>query len=106
MGLTKKDMPFHWNMPQQKAFTSLIQAFTSAPVLALPDQSLPFHIITDASSYALRAILEQSDILNHWHPITPPELNYNIHDKELLAIIHTLKIYHHFLERHPISFEV
>ena len=99
-GLTKKDTPFHWNDLQKNTFASLIRAFTSAPVLALSDQSLPFRIITDTSDYALGAILEQSDALNHWHPIAfylksmaPPELNYDIHDKELLAIIHALETY-------------
>ena len=91
----------------------MIHAFTFAPVLALPDQSLPFRVITNASDYALGAILEQPDALNRWHPIAfysksmaPPELNYNIHDKELLAIIHALETYRHFLEGHPILFEV
>ena len=112
-GLTKKDTPFYWNDPQKDAFASLICAFTSAPVLALLDQSLPFCVITDASDYALGAILEQPDALNRWHPVTfysksmaPPELNYNIHDRELLAIICALETYRHFLEGHPIPFEV
>ena len=76
----------------------LIHAFTTAPVIILLDSKLPFHLITDASDYALGAILEQPDALNHWHPVTfysksmiDAELNYDIHDKELLAIVKSLK---------------
>jgi hypothetical protein len=36
----------------------------------------------------------------------PPELNYDIHDKELLAIIRALKAFRHYLQGHPNSFEV
>jgi len=68
------------------------------PVLMLPDYKKPFTLITDASDYATGAILEQRDTLGRSHPITyfskllqPAEWNYKIHDKELLAIIHTLK---------------
>ena len=56
--LTKKDTPFAWAAPQESAFRSLIHAFTIAPVLALPDSTLPFRLITDASDFAMGAILE------------------------------------------------
>src|SRR5712672_1578277 len=36
----------------------------------------------------------------------PPELNYDIHDKELLAIIRTLEAFRHYLQGHPEPFEV
>ena len=49
------------------AFWTLIQAFVTAPVLALPDHSRPFQLITDASDFMTGAILEQSDALNQWH---------------------------------------
>ena len=64
----------------------------------LPDHEKQFTLITDASDYATGAILEQRDVLGQSHPIAyfskslqPAEWNYEIHDKELLAIIHTLK---------------
>ena len=111
--LARKDTPFHWSHPEEKAFRTLIQAFTSAPVLSLPDRKLPFRLITDASDYALGAILEQPDALNTWHPVAyysksmqPAELNYDIHDKELLAIIRALEHFRHYLEGHPEPFEI
>ena len=74
----------------------------------LPDHEKPFTLITDASDYATGAILEQRDVLGQSHPITyfskslqPAERNYEIHDKELLAIIHTLKHFRHYIQGSP-----
>jgi hypothetical protein len=49
--LLKKDSLFIWTDAHQQAFEILKQALCSAPVLALPDFSLPFHIETDASGF-------------------------------------------------------
>ena len=103
--LTKKTMPFQWTETQESAFRTLINAFTTAPVLALPDHSKPFRLITDASDFATGAILEQPDALNRWHPVAyhsksfqPAERNYEIHDKELYAIVRALQAFRHYLE--------
>jgi len=60
---------------------------------------------TDASDYALTAILFIITKDNEIHPIafhsrtfSAPELNYNIHNKELLAIYEAFKIWRHYLE--------
>jgi hypothetical protein len=54
-------------------------------------------LYTDASDYATSAILEQEDVLEHSHLVAfyskslqLAKRNYEIHDKELLAIIHAL----------------
>ena len=111
--LTKKNTPYLWSPTCEKAFKALIHAFTTAPVLALPEPNQPYRLSTDASDYALVAILEQPDLLNRWHPVAffsksmqPAELNYDIHDKELLAIVRALEAFHHYLEGHPDPFEV
>ena len=103
--LTKKDTPFVWGDTQEKVFRALITAFTTVPVLALPDHTKPFWLITDASAFATGAILEQPDVFNWWHPIAyyskslqPTERNYKIHDLELLAIIRALETFRHYLE--------
>ena len=105
--LTKKDTLFVWGDTQEKVFKALITAFTTAPVLALPDHTKPFQLITDASAFATGAILEQPDVFNRWHPIvyyskslqpTGTEQNYEIHDLELLAIIQALETFRHYLE--------
>jgi len=60
---------------------------------------------TDASDYALTAILsivnkdnEVYPVNFHSHTFTVAELNYNIHNKELLAIFEAFKIWRHYLE--------
>ena len=60
---------------------------------------------TDASNYALAAILSIQEPNGELHPITflswtftPAELNYDVHDKELLAIYEAFKSWHHYLE--------
>ena len=90
---------------KENVFTALQDALTSAPVLVLPDYDKPFILITDASDYATGSILEQDDTLGQSHPMAfyskslqPAERNYEIHDKELLAIVHTLKHFHHYLQ--------
>jgi hypothetical protein len=62
-------------------------------------------LYTNASDYATSRILEQDDTLGHSHPVTfyskslqPAERNYEIHDKELLAIIHALQHFCHYLQ--------
>ena len=111
--LTWKDTPFIWEPSQQTAYNTLLHAFTMAPVLAFPDPEKPYRLITDASDFAVGAILEQPDALNCWHPIMyyskslqPTERNYEIHDKELLAIILTLEHFRHYLEGHAKPIEI
>jgi len=69
-------------------------AFTSAPILIHPDPAKPFIVETDASNFALGAILSQFGIDGLLHPVafysrklTNAEINYQVYDKELLAII-------------------
>jgi RNase H-like domain found in reverse transcriptase len=73
----------------------------------------PFCFITDASDFAMGVILEQPDALNRWHPIAyhsksmqPAERNYKIHNKELLAIVRVLEIFHHYLEGRDDTVEI
>ena len=76
-----------------------------APVLAhwKPDQQMV--VETNASDYALAAILLAYDTEGALHPIafhsctfTSPELNYDVHDKELSAIFKAFKWWRHYLE--------
>ena len=111
--LTRKDTPFEWKEPQNTAFRFLIHAFITAPVLMLPDHSQPFRLITDASDFASGAILEQADALHRWHPVayyssafSEAEAAYDIHDKELLAIVRALHSFRHYLEGREDTFEI
>ncbi|MBW0492660.1 hypothetical protein O181_032375 [Austropuccinia psidii MF-1] len=92
-------------------FHQLKEAFTIAPILSHFNPSLPTIVATDASDYALGAVLSQvSD--SGKHPISfdickrlPEELNYEIHDKELLVIVCALKHWRAFLLSLSSSFE-
>jgi hypothetical protein len=106
--LTKKETPWNWTTECNTAFETLRQTMITSLVLMLPDHEKPFTLITDASDYATGAILEQRDTLGQSHPITyfskslqPAEQNYEIHNKELLAIIHALKHFRHYIEGSP-----
>ena len=91
------------------AFKTLKKAFTAAPILAhwIPGSTLIVEM--DTSDYALAAILstvsptdgEIHPIISHSWTFTPPELNYNIHDKELLTIFKAFKTWRHYLEGSP-----
>jgi len=103
--LTRKDIPWKFDSFCQDAFNSLKKVFTSAPILThwIPDAQLI--VETDASDYALAAILSVVNEDNEVHPVafhsctfTAVELNYDTHDKELLAIFEAFKIWWHYLE--------
>ncbi|MBW0565213.1 hypothetical protein O181_104928 [Austropuccinia psidii MF-1] len=110
--LLKKDSPFIFNEEALSQFQALKEAFTSAPILSHFNPSLPTIVETDASDYALGAVLSQVNDSGK-HPIAfdswkllPAELNYEIHDKELLGIVWALKRWRAFLLSLSNSFEV
>jgi len=104
--LTRSDKAWNWNAKEQEAFERLKTAVTTAPVLVSPQDSEPFCIEADSSDFAFGAILSQQlPREEKWHPVafyskslSPVERNYEIHDKEMLAIIRMLEEWRHFLE--------
>ena len=102
--LLKKDIPFEWKKEQQDAFEALKMKIATAPILAHPDNTRPFIIETDASDFAIGCILKQRGLGGEMRTVafysrqmTPPETNYEIYDKELLAIFVAFKEWRHFL---------
>ena len=114
--LTKKDVGWHWGKLEQASFNKLKELITSTPVLVFPNDSLPYCIKADSFNAATRAVLSQQTLLENgrkWHPIaffskslSPVKQNYEIHDKEMLAIIQALEEWQHFLEGTPCQFEI
>jgi len=103
--LTKNDSDFRWSSDEQSAFDMLKGNVTSAPILALPNNSKPFRIEADSSDFATGAVLSQQGSDDKWHPVaflskslSPVERNYEIHDKEMLAIVRALEEWRHFVE--------
>ena len=98
--LTRADTPWCWGSAQQTAFDALKSALVSAPVLVMPDPTLPFEVFTDASQFALGAVLLQNK-----HPVaflsrklTPTERNYPTGDREMLGILYALQQWRCYLE--------
>ncbi|MBW0582017.1 hypothetical protein O181_121732, partial [Austropuccinia psidii MF-1] len=108
----KKDSPFIFNEESLSQFQLLKEAFTTAPILSHFNPSLPTIVGTDASDYALGAVLSQvNDSGKHpiefdSHKLLPDELKYEVHDKELLGILWALKRWRAFLLSLSNSFEV
>jgi hypothetical protein len=103
--LLHKDKTYLWEKDQQSAFEKLKQHLVSAPVLILPDPTKPFTVTTDASDLAIGAVLSQNQgkgdqpIAFESRKLSPAEQNYPIHEKELLAIVHAIKLWCIHLER-------
>ena len=104
VALTKKDTPFVWNAACNAALDTFKAAFTSAPILVHYDPSLPVIVETDASNYVTAGILSQPHN-GEWLPVayfskrmTPAECNYEIYDKELLAIVKAFELWRPELE--------
>ena len=109
--LTCKDK-LEWGPQAEKAFQDLKTAFTTAPILVHPDFTKAFYLETDASDFALGAVLSQIGADGKLHPVafysrkfSAAEINYEIHDKELLAIVDSFQEWRHFFEgaAHPVT---
>jgi len=96
--LTRKEKAWEWGDKQQEAFETLKEAMITEPILQHFDPERAVTIEMDASDYAIGAICSQPDDKGILHPVAyysrklkDPERNYDIHDKELLAIVDTLR---------------
>ncbi len=106
--LSRKSQHFHWSSEQQSSFDLLKEKLASAPILRSYDPTAQTILETDASGYAIAAIISQFHE-QQLHPIafysrqlTSAESNYDTHDRELLAIIDALKVFRHYLQGpHP-----
>jgi hypothetical protein len=107
--LTKKGQPFQWNLDQEEAFNKLKVAVTTAPLLRYPNTKEPFLMDTDASEFAIGAVLIQEDPKTGLtHPVAyfskklnPSQRNYSVYDKELYAIVVALQFWRHYLYGSP-----
>jgi len=103
--LLKKGVPFQWTPKAQAAFENLKKAFTTAPILRHFDQSRPAIIETDASDFAEGGVLSQLGDDGKLYPCAffsrkfkDAEINYEIYDKEMMAIVDCMETWRHHLE--------
>src|SRR5258708_281412 len=111
--LTRKLKDWSWGAAKQQAFDALKSAITSTPMLTFPSKSGPFHLECNASNFAMGAVLPQQQEDRLFHLIgfmsksfSDTERNYQIHDKEMLAIMHALEEGRHFLKGSNQKFEI
>ncbi len=92
--LTSTSTPFHWTPEAETAFREFKRRFVSAPILIPPDPAMQFIVEVDASDTGVGAMLSQHSSANDKiHPcaffscrLTPAEKNYDIGNRELLAV--------------------
>ena len=111
--LARKEEKWRWGDEQQKAFKQLKIVFTNRPLLVVPDLDKEFRVEADASNFATGGVLSIKCEDNKWRPVAyiskslnETERNYEIHNKEILAIIRCLEAWRHFLEGTRSKFKV
>ena len=107
LALTRKSATFHWGKEEQDAFDEIRSIMCRAPVLQQPNFQKKFYLQTDASAYSVGAVLSQEGDTTTpslakfkkpvTHPVaffsatfTPTEWNYDIYERELLAMMKVL----------------
>ena len=108
-----KDVAFKWSSECEDAFNTLKRAFTSDVILCHYNSDLKLVMKTDASDYVSEGILLQYNENDVLHPVayffkkhSPAECNYEIYNKELMAIICTFKEWRPELEGSSTPVEV
>jgi len=97
--LVKKDKKWEWTERHEEAFRELKEQFTKEPVLAVLDLDKKLRVEVDASDYVTEGVLSMEEENGRWKPVAflskslnETERNYEIHDKEMLAIIRRLEV--------------
>ncbi|PIK60135.1 Retrovirus-related Pol polyprotein from transposon [Apostichopus japonicus] len=103
--LTEKERDFRWNEDCELAFRKMKQELTSAPILVYPDEKRAFILDSDASNFAIGSVLSQvtegstqEKVVAYFSKaLSKTERNYCVTRKELLAIVLSIKHFHHYL---------
>jgi len=96
--LIRKEERRNWGVEQQKVFKQLKMIFINQPLLVAPDLDKEFRVEANASNFVTGGVLSIKCKDNRWRPVTyiskslnEIEQNYEIHDKEMLAVIQCLE---------------
>ena len=111
--MVKKDKKWEWTERQKKVFKKLKKWFTKELVLAALDLDKKMRMEVDASDYATGGVLSMECKDGKWRPVAflskslnETERNYEIHDKEILAVIRELENWRYLLKGTKFKFEV
>ena len=103
--MMRKENKWSWRERQQKAFEKLKERFTTEPILVTSDLDKEMRVEVDASDFAMGGVLLMKCEDEKWRPVAyiskslnEAERNYEIHNKEMLAIIQCLEAWRHFLK--------
>ncbi len=107
--LTHKGVPFTWSAQASESFSILKEALTSPPIMAFPNLSIPFLLYTDASLHSVGSVLSQHvDGKEHViayasHVLSTSERKWSTFDRELFAIVWSVRHFRHYLACHPFT---
>ncbi len=105
--LTQKGAVFNWSSECEEAFRSLKHALSSPPIVAHPIFTLPFLLYTDASHDCVGSVLAQMQegkervIAYASHALTPSEKKWSTYDRELWAVVWSVRHFRLFLSGAP-----
>ncbi len=101
-----------WGTAQDQAFAELKRRMAEDVILAIPNETDPFMVEADTSKGAVSMVLSQKQN-GKWHPVafmskslSATERNYEIYDKELLAIMLALDEWRHYLMGTAVDVEI
>nr|GEU85985.1 hypothetical protein [Tanacetum cinerariifolium] len=101
--LLEKETPFVFSKECIDAFNTLKKKLTEAPILVVPDWTLPFELMCDASDFAIGVVLGQRK-MKHFQPIhyaskmmTEAQIHYTTTEKEMLAIVYAFEKFRPYL---------
>lgn len=107
--LMKKNAHWTWGEEQEKAYVELKQRLTATPILRQANDKLPYIVKTDASNYALGAVLVQGEGPEE-HPVeyasrllTAAERNYSTTEREALAVVWALTKFRGYIDSLPVT---
>ena len=105
----KVDLTARWTPEVVAAIRDLKKLMISFPVLRLPQTNVKFTIASDASNYAVGAVLGQKvdgkmvAVAYFSTTLKGPELNYSAQEKECLGLIKALKKFDHYIRAAPFT---
>ena len=111
--LVRKEQKWKLEKKQEEVFEKLKVVFTIEPILAIPDIDREIRVKVDALDYATGGVLSTKCKDGKWRlvafiskSLNTMEQNYEIHNKEMLAVIRCLEAWRYYLKGAKLKFEI